>query len=76
MVVEGRLVQHEGNLALVLEPEVLKQMNIGLDSKLHIVTNGDSIIVTVGDEEHRAGLRRIMDEMNSQYGEVFKRLAE
>jgi hypothetical protein len=76
MVLEGRLVQHENNLALVLEPEVLKQMNIGLDSKLDIVTSGDSLIVTVRDQEHSANLHRIMEDMNEQYGEVFKRLAE
>ena len=76
MVVEGRLVQHENNLALVLEPEILEQMNIGPDSKLDIVTSGDSLIITVRGQEHRAKLHRIMEDMNEQYGEVFKRLAE
>lgn len=76
MVLQGRLVQHGDNLALLLESEVLEQLNINLDSKLDIVTDGDSIIVTVRDEERRAKLHRIMEEMNDEYGEVFKRLAE
>ena len=69
-------MQYENSLALVLEPEVLKQMNIGPDSKLDIVTSGDSLIVTVRDQEHSAKLHRIMEDMNQQYGEVFKKLAE
>ena len=76
MVLEGRLVQYENNLALVLEPEVLKEMNIGPDSKLDIVTSGDSLIITVRDQEHSARLHRIMEDMNQQYDKVFKRLAE
>ena len=76
MVVEGRLVQYGDSLALVLDPELLEQMKIGPNSKLDIVTNGDSMIVTVRDEEHRAKLHHIMEEMNEQYGEVFRRLAE
>ncbi|HET6262668.1 MAG TPA: AbrB/MazE/SpoVT family DNA-binding domain-containing protein [Chloroflexia bacterium] len=76
MVLQGRLVQHGDSLALLLESAVLEQLNINLDSKLDIVTDGDSIIVTVRDEERRAKLHRIMEEMNDEYGEVFKRLAE
>jgi antitoxin component of MazEF toxin-antitoxin module len=76
MVLQGRLVQHGDNLALLLESEILEQLNINLDSKLDIVTDGDSMIVTVRDEERRAKLRRIMEEMRDEYGEVFKRLAE
>ncbi len=76
MALEGRLIQHGEALALVLEPEILEQLNINLDSKLDIVTDGDSMIITVRDEERRARLHRIMEEMNEEYGEVFKRLAE
>ena len=76
MVTQGRLVQHGDTLALLLDSEVLEQLNINLDSKLDIVTDGDSMIVTVRDEERRAKLHRIMEEMNEEYGEVFKRLAE
>lgn len=76
MVLQGRLVQHGDTLALLLESEILEQLNINLDSKLDIVTDGDSMIVTVRDEERRARLHRIMEEMNDEYGEVFKRLAE
>lgn len=76
MVLQGRLVQHGDSLALLLESEILEQLNINLDSKLDIVTDGDSMIITVRDEERRAKLRRIMEEMNEEYGGVFKRLAE
>jgi antitoxin component of MazEF toxin-antitoxin module len=73
---EGHLVQHEGELALVLEPDLLKQMNITPDTKLDIVSDGDSIIVTIRDDDHKAKLQDIMQEMRAEYGEVFKRLAE
>ncbi|MGA7729990.1 MAG: AbrB/MazE/SpoVT family DNA-binding domain-containing protein [Chloroflexia bacterium] len=73
---EGRLVRHGDNLALVLDPDLLEQMNIKVDTMLDIITDGDSIIVTVRDDEHKARLHQIMDEMRAEYGEVFKRLAE
>lgn len=76
MTTQGQLVQYGDNLALVLDPEMLKQMDIKPDTKLDIVVDGNSMIVTVRDEEHRAKLHQIMEEMNQEYAEVFRRLAE
>ena len=76
MTTQGQVVQHGDDLALLLDSDMLKQLNIGADTKLDIVVDGDSMIVTVRDEEHRAKLRQIMNEMNEQYAETFRRLAE
>ncbi len=76
MTTQGQLVQYGDNLALVLDAEMLKQMDITPDTKLDIVVDGNSMIVTVRDEEHRARLHQIMEEMNQEYAEVFRRLAE
>jgi antitoxin component of MazEF toxin-antitoxin module len=76
MTTQGQLVQYGDNLALVLDSEMLKQMDIRPDTKLDIVVDGKSMIVTVRDEEHRARLHQIMEEMNEQYADVFRRLAE
>ena len=73
---EGHLVQHGTNLALVLDADLLEQMNITPNTKLDIVSDGDSIIVTIRDDDHKAKLQDIMQEMRAEYGEVFKRLAE
>ena len=76
MTTQGQLIQYGDNLALVLDAEMLKQLDIKPDTKLDIVVDGNSMIVTVRDEEHRAKLHQIMEEMNEQYAEVFRRLAE
>ncbi len=73
---EGLLVQHGANLALVLDADLLEQMNITPDTKLDIVSDGGSIIVTIRDDQHRTKLQDIMQEMRMEYGEVFKRLSE
>lgn len=76
MTTQGQLVQHGDDLALLLDSDMLKQLNIKADTKLDIVVDGASMIVTVHDEEHRARLHQIMEEMNQQYAETFRRLAE
>jgi antitoxin component of MazEF toxin-antitoxin module len=76
VVKDGQLVQYGDSLALVLDAEVLEQLHIAADTSLGIVVDGDSMIVTVRDTEHETKLRKIMEEMNSEYGEVFRRLAE
>jgi|GEM_PF-3196004 len=76
MTREGQLVQHGDKLALVLDPETLKLLNISQNTKLDVVIEGESMIVTVRNDEHRAKLREVMEEMNQQYSEVFRRLAE
>ncbi len=73
---EGRLVQHGDNLVLVIDAEMLEQMKINADTPLEIVVEGASLIITVHDENHRVKLHGIMEEMNRQYGEVFRKLAE
>lgn len=73
---DGQLVRHGDNLALILDAEVLEQLHIDTDTSLGVVVDGDSLIVTVKNTEHEAKLHQIMAEMNKEYGEVFRRLAE
>lgn len=73
---DGQLVRHGDDLALILDAEVLEQLHIDSDTNLGIVVDGDSLIVTVKDTEHETKLRQIMEGMNKEYGEVFRRLAE
>jgi antitoxin component of MazEF toxin-antitoxin module len=73
---DGQLVRHGDGLALILDAEVLEQLHIDPDTSLSIVVDGDSMIVTVRDAEHKAQLNKIMEEMNSEYKDVFQRLAE
>ncbi len=73
---EARLVQHGDEIALILDRELLAQMHIDLDSKLSVQTHENEITITVEDEDRNALLEQIMDEMDEDYGPVFKRLAE
>jgi antitoxin component of MazEF toxin-antitoxin module len=73
---DGQLVRHGNDLALILDAEVLEQLHIDPDTSVGIVVDGDSLIVTVKDTEHEAKLHQIMEDMNKEYGDVFRRLAE
>jgi antitoxin component of MazEF toxin-antitoxin module len=73
---EGRLVKYGDSLALLFEPDLLEQMKIKPDTRLDIVTDGDFLVVSVHNEEHKAKLHQIMEEMRKEYSKVFWRLSE
>ena len=57
--------------ALVLDSELLAQVGISQDAEVDVSANGGVITVTPLRD-----LDELLDEMDEQYGSVFKRLAE
>jgi antitoxin MazE len=72
-----RLTKTGNSLALVLDKPLLEQLGIDEDTELELSTNGDVLVVTpVRDRARQRKLKKALEEMDRQYGGVFKRLAE
>lgn len=72
-----KLVKTGNSLALVLDKPMLERLDIDGDTPLEVSTNGDVIIISpVRDKPRTNRLKAISDEINEEYGGVFRRLAE
>ncbi|HEY6843191.1 MAG TPA: AbrB/MazE/SpoVT family DNA-binding domain-containing protein [Thermoanaerobaculia bacterium] len=72
-----KLTRTGNSLALVLDKPLLETLGIDENTELEISTNGDVLVVTpVRDRARDRKLKKILDELDEQYGGVFKRLAD
>jgi antitoxin MazE len=72
-----RLTRTGNSFALVLDKPLLQQLGIDEDTPLELSTNGDVLVVTpVRDRAREKKLKKALEDMDRQYGGVFKRLAE
>ena len=72
-----RLSRTGNSLALVLDKPLLEAVGIDDQTDLEISTNGDVIVITpIRDQSRQRKLKRILEEMDDEYGGLFKRLAE
>jgi antitoxin component of MazEF toxin-antitoxin module len=72
-----RLTRTGNSFALVLDKPLLEQLGIDEDTPLELSTNGDVLVVTpVRDHARERKLKKALEEMDREYGGVFKRLAE
>jgi antitoxin MazE len=72
-----KLTRTGNSLALVLDKRLLDRVGIDADTPLDVSTNGQVIVVSpVRSRGRTAKLKRIVAEVNTRYGGVFRRLAE
>lgn len=72
-----RLTKTGNSLALVLDRPLLEATQIDADTELEISTDGDVIVISpLRDERRREKFRTSVEEINSRYAGVFRRLAE
>ena len=72
-----KLTRTGNSLALVLDKPLLEQLGIDENTELEISTNGDVLVITPErDRVREKKLKKILDEIDRQYGGVFRRLAE
>jgi len=71
------LTKHGNSLALVIDRPILDLLKIDANTKLEISTDGTRLFIMPAQEnEHKRKFRQVKDEVNQQYGELFKRLAK
>ncbi|HYO50488.1 MAG TPA: AbrB/MazE/SpoVT family DNA-binding domain-containing protein [Chloroflexia bacterium] len=72
-----KLVRHGNDFALIIDQEMLDRLEIDADTPLDISTTDQALIVTPRRGNNRkAALETAIEEMDHEYGPVFKRLAE
>ena len=72
-----RLTKTGNSVALVLDKPLLEQCQLGADSPVEVSTDGRVIIISpLPDRRRVARIRKISDEIERQYGDVFRRLAQ
>lgn len=71
------LIRHGNSYALVIDKPILELLRIEPETPLEVSTNGDKIIISpVRKRAHREKLRRVLQEIDQQYGPAFQQLAE
>jgi antitoxin MazE len=72
-----KLTRTGNSVALVLDKPMLKQLGVDENSEVEVSMNGDVLVMTpVRDDERRHKLNKILEDLDEEYGGVFRRLAE
>jgi antitoxin component of MazEF toxin-antitoxin module len=72
-----RLTRTGNSLAIVLDKPLLEQLGFDESTELEISTNGDVLVMApVRDRGRERKLKKILEELDREYGGVFRRLAE
>ena len=72
-----KLVPHEKGLALVFDPEVLRQLGIDENTPLDISSDGRAIrIMRAASRPSADQLHKTLERVNAEWGPVLKKLAE
>jgi len=71
------LTKHGNSYALVIDKPLLDILNIGVDTKLKIATDGTSLVISpIPDEETETKFETALKKVHKKYGPALKRLAE
>jgi len=72
-----KLTRTGNSVALVLDKPMLKQLGVDENSEVEVSMNGDVLVMTpVRDDTRRHELNKILEDLDEEYGGVFRRLAE
>ncbi len=70
-----QLIRHGDTLALVLDRELVERLGLDETSRVSVRVDGQSMIIST-DPSRMMAFGEAMNEVNEEYREVFKRLAE
>lgn len=72
-----KLTRTGNSVAFVLDKPLLEQLGLDENSEVEVSTNGDVLVLTpLRDDVRRHKLNKILEELDEEYGGVFRRLAE
>ena len=70
------LTRHGNSLALVIDKPILELLKIDADTPLEVHTDGRSLIVSPANAPQDQAFKTALEEVNQEFGDVLKRLAE
>ena len=72
-----KLARHGNSLALVIDRPILELLKIDENTPLEISTDGQRLVLAPANESgHRHQLQSALEQINDEYGDVLKQLAE
>lgn len=71
-----RLIQHEGQLALLLDEQMLRDLNFSASTPLDVAVRGQELIVKAAEQPISDELDQVLGTVNRDFGGALKRLAE
>jgi antitoxin MazE len=72
-----KLTRTGNSLAIVLDKPLLESLGIDENTELELSTNGQVLVVApLRDRAREKKLKKILEELDREYGGVFRRLAE
>ena len=72
-----KLVRHNGELALIIDDQMVKQLKIDEHTPLEVVVREHALVVSPANNPVTdAEFERILEEINQRYEKAFRRLAE
>lgn len=71
-----RLKREGTDLVLPLNAELLAELGIDEQTELQISAVGQSLVLTISDEDRRQKFQQALDATNQQFGRALQRLAE
>ena len=71
------LIKHGNSYALVIDKPIMELLHVTPDTALELTTNGDKLIVSpVRSDGKQTKLKKILGEINEDFGPALKKLAE
>ena len=71
------LIKHGNSYALVIDKPIMELLQVTPDTELELTTNGDKLVISpVRPKGKQAKLKKIIDEVNRDFGPALKKLAE
>jgi antitoxin component of MazEF toxin-antitoxin module len=72
-----KLTRTGNSVAVVLDKPILDAVGLDENAEVEVSTNGQMIVIAPKPDASRTRkLKRILDELDAEYGGLFKRLAE
>jgi antitoxin MazE len=74
---QKKLTKTGNSFALVLDRSILERAKIDTNAPVEVLTDGECIVIAPVREKARAEqFRKVMEQINTQYAGVFRRLAK
>lgn len=70
------LTKHGNSYALIIDKPILKLLHFKFDSELVLSIVDDSLVIRRAEVVKRERFNKSLEEINEQYGDAFRKLAE
>ncbi|MDP7008803.1 MAG: AbrB/MazE/SpoVT family DNA-binding domain-containing protein [Phycisphaerales bacterium] len=70
------LTKHGNSYALIIDKPIMELLHFRVDSKLELMIVEDALVIKRAEMTRQERIAKAAKEINEQYGDAFRRLAE